>query len=888
MLVPLSWLRDFAPFDLDPVALAEVFDDLGMVVEGITHIGGGLDHVVVARVVSVEAIPDADRIRKVMVDAGDDELVQIVCGAWNFGERDLVPLARVGAVLGGDLHIARRTMRGVVSDGMLCSARELGLGEDAAGLLVLPPGPAPGRPIREALGIEPDVVYDLAIEANRPDANCVAGVARDAAARLGIPFAAATPTSVPSGAATKFEVEVEAPELCDRFTVSVFSGVEVGPSSGWVARRLTMAGMRPISNVVDASNYVMLELGQPTHAYDLDRLGRATLRVRAAHVGERLTTLDDVERVLGEGASLDCVICDGRERAIGIAGIMGGASSGVHDATSQVALEAAHFVPMAIARTSKRLGMRSEASARFERGVDYEGIERSVARFAEVLSETCPDLALRPIARPLNVDDEAGGAPADPGLSVDWRAPGSDERPIVALRPKRVNAVLGTDLTSDEISRLLVPIGFEVSAGAPGVLAVTPPSFRPDATTEIDLIEEVARHHGYVNIPRTSVHPTQVGALTSFQRARRLAREVLAGAGLSEAMTSPLVGPGDHARAGLAEDGINAVDPLAREESVLRASLLPGLLKAAGYNAARRNPDLGLFEIGHVWRRPVPVAQKRRGMATGEQDRGGLAPGEQDRGGMAPAGELSAHEPSALRALRSPGELSGERELGAPEAGEPLEARELWGERGLPEEREVLACLVAGEGPVGLGAGAAAAVVALRRLATAFGVEELQLEAGPRPGLHPTRCSQVLVVRRPVGWVGEVDPDVALAWGIDGRVGWLQVDLALLAAGRRATDLARPVSRFPSSDIDLAFLVDDRDPAGSVQSTLRREAGALLERIALFDVYRGPGVPAGSRSLAFRLRFSSNDRTLTDAEVGELRAACIDAVQTRHQAVLRG
>lgn len=255
---------------------------------------------------------------------------------------------------------------------------------------------------------------------------------------------------------------------------------------------------------------------------------------------------------------------------------------------------------------------------------------------------------------------------------------------------------------------------------------------------------------------------------------------------------------------------------------------------------------------------------------------------------MAPAGELSAHEPSALRALRSPGEPSGERELGAPEAGEPLEARELWGERGLPEEREVLACLVAGEGPVGLGAGAAAAVVALRRLTTAFGVEELQLEAGPRPGLHPTRCAQVLVAGRPVGWVGEVDPDVALAWGIDGRLGWLQVDLALLAAGRRATDPARPVSRFPSSDIDLAFLVDDRDPAGSVQSTLRREAGALLERIALFDVYRGPGVPAGSRSLAFRLRFSSNDRTLTDAEVGELRAACIDAVQTRHQAVLRG
>jgi len=286
VLVPLSWLRDFAPFDLAPAALGEVFDDLGMVVEAITRVGEGLDGVVVARVLEISAIPGADKIRKVLVDAGGDGPVQIVCGAWNFAEGESVPLAPVGTVLPGGFEITQRKMKGVVSAGMLCSARELGLGDDAAGLLVLPePAAPPGTPLRDALGIEADVVYDLAIEANRPDANCIAGVARDAAARLNLPFAIPEPPPLGAEGEPGFTVVMGAPSLCDRFTATVFDGVAVAPSPAWVARRLTLAGMRPISNVVDASNYVMLELGQPTHAYDLDRLPAPVLGARAARPG---------------------------------------------------------------------------------------------------------------------------------------------------------------------------------------------------------------------------------------------------------------------------------------------------------------------------------------------------------------------------------------------------------------------------------------------------------------------------------------------------------------------------------------------------------------------------------------------------------------------------
>lgn len=779
MLVPLSWLRDFAPFDGDPVALGETFDDLGMVVEAIERIGAGLEAVIVAHVLDVRVHPGADRVRLVDVDTGDGEALQIVCGAPNVAAGQRVALAPIGAVLPGDFEIARRKVRGEWSNGMICSARELGLGDDAAGIMVLPDALEVGAAFANAMGIAADVVYDLAIESNRPDAMCIAGVARDAAARLRLPFAIPEP-SVPAGGGGHSgpppTVVVEAPDLCPRFVAAPFTGVKVGPAPDLVARRLTLAGMRPISNLVDASNYVMLELGQPTHAYDRGHLAGPGFVVRAARPGERLTTLDDVERVLGATDEPDCLICDAEGVPVGIAGVMGGASSEISESTTDIVLEAAYFDRMAIARTSKRLGLRSEASARFERGCDPEGIDRAVARYAELIG-------------------------VGPGSGTDVSA----VQPSVPIRVRtaRLNTLLGSDLTTDRIVGYLTPIGFAATPAGDDVLDVLAPSFRPDATLEVDVIEEVARHHGYASIARTVPRSPYVGGLTPYQRARRELREVLAGAGVSEGLASPLIGPDDHERAGLrvADLEISAADPLAREESVLRTSLLPSLLRSVAFNASHRYPAVALFEIGHVFR------------------------------GVDRAAEL-------------------------------------------PEEREHLGVVLAG------GDGALDAKHLLDIVVAWAGVSDLTLVAGTVDGLHATRSAEMRRGDAVVGAVGEVDPEVAAAHGIEGRLGWLDLDLGLLLPAERLYVEARPVSRYPSSDIDLAFVVADDVPAALVQAALAETAGPLLVDLRLFDVYRGAGVPDAARSLAFRLRFQALDRTLTDEEVAEVRSRCIAGAAT--------
>ncbi|HMK62965.1 MAG TPA: phenylalanine--tRNA ligase subunit beta, partial [Acidimicrobiales bacterium] len=611
MRVPLSWIRQFAPVHGTPAELAEALDDLGLVVEDVIEVGEGLGDVVVARVQEIAAIPGADRIRRVVVDAGAGP-VEVVCGAWNFREGDLVPLAPVGAVLPGGFEINRRTMKGVVSNGMLCSAKELELSDDHQGILVLHGDgsgegvhsetrrPEPGAALMDVLGIERDVVFDLAIEANRPDAASVAGVARDLAARLKVPFVLPDPPdpeplpgSVPVDQLSS--VEVVDGDLCPRFVARVLLDVVVGPSPTWVARRLTLAGMRPLNNVVDASNFVMLELGQPTHPYDLDRLAGGGLRVRAARSGESIVTLDGKERRLAErsvgGADdrRDCLICDAEDTPVGIAGVMGGASTEISDSTTRVLLEAAYFAPMAVARTSKRLALRSEASTRFERGCDPWGIDRAVNRLLEVL-------------------DSGGSVTVAPG-TIDVRAEVPGRRRL-NVRMARVNTVLGTELGGAEASKLLEPIGFEAVESSDGVLAVTVPTFRPDTEREIDVIEEVARHYGYSRIARRRPHAPQVGGLTTYQRQRRFVREVMAGLGALEAWTPSLLAPGDHQRVGWAE-GISLSNPLVPDESVLRRTILPGMLHALSGNVARRQGGVRLFEIGHVF--PPPAAERVTG-----------------------------------------------------------------------------------------------------------------------------------------------------------------------------------------------------------------------------------------------------------------------------------
>jgi phenylalanyl-tRNA synthetase beta chain len=825
--VPLSWLREFAPLEGDASALAETLDDLGLVVEEIVHVGEGLDDVVVARVEEIAAIPGADRIRRVVVDAGTGP-VEVVCGAWNFAEGDLVPLAPVGAVLPGGFEIARRKMKGVESNGMLCSPSELALSDDHRGILVLGSaadgGPSPGTALAEALGIERDVVFDLAVEANRPDAWSVAGVARDLAARLQVPFVIPDPpeaaVEAPGAGDRAATVEVVDLDLCPRFTARVLQGVTVGTSPRWLARRLTLAGMRPLNSVVDASNYVMLELGQPTHPYDLDRLAGNGLRVRAARPGEPVVTLDGVERRMAERAvgvgddRRDCLICDGADHPVGIGGIMGGRGTEIDASTATVLLEAAYFTPMAIARTSKRLGLRTEASARFERGCDPEGIDRAACRFVELLGHSA-------------------GAGRQVGDVVDVR--GDVPRPArVVVRTTRVNALLGTDLDARAVTALLEPIGFACEDRGDGTVAVTVPTFRPDTDREVDVVEEVARHFGYSRIARHRPHAPQVGALTGYQRQRRFVREVLAGIGAHEVWTASLLAPGDHERTGR-QAGITVANPLVDDESVLRRSLLPGMLGALAANAARRQGELRLFEIGHVFPPPDP----------GRVD-------------------------------------------------EALSGRRL----AVVDEREMLGVLLAWAGDDALDASATWSLVEEALGVVGVGLDEMPSGEADETlaGLHPTRRARLVGGAGAFGVVGEVDPAVLEAFGleafgVDGagrRVGFVELDLeVLLTAVERRSPFVRELSRFPSADVDLAFVVADDVASADVADTLRRAGGELLEWVRLFDVYRGEGLPAGTRSLAYRLRFLAPDRTLDERELQGLRTRCIEQVTQDHGGVLR-
>ncbi|MXW57181.1 MAG: phenylalanine--tRNA ligase subunit beta [Acidimicrobiia bacterium] len=785
MKVLLSWLREFAPdIEGEPEHLAGVLSDLGLAVEELSHVGQGLDGIVVAEVLSTRPHPDADRIHLVDVDAGDGEALQVCCGAFNMAVGDLVPLATVGTTMPGGMEIARRKMRGEWSNGMLCSGAEIGMGDDHEGILILDQGLSLGAPLTEALGIHPDVLFDLEVNPNRPDAMSVMGVARDLAARLGVAFAVTAPGVEEAGqpAAERAAVSIAAPDFCRRFGVRVLDNVPSGPSPRWMANRLLAVGQRPINAVVDLSNYVMFELGQPNHTYDLDLVPEGELGVRMAHKGEQLTTLDGVERTL---TSYDGVIVNRDDEAIGLAGVMGGASTEISAGTRSVLLEAAWWDPMTIARTARRLGLRSEASARFERGADPEIIPMALDRFVELAA--------------------ALGATTSPGM-ID--ATGNRPAPItVRVRTPRVNAILGTELSTDEMTALLEPIGFACEAGGDSQdFKVSIPSWRIDSATEIDVIEEVGRLHGYSNIARTVPVTEQAGTLTPQQQDRRHIRALLTGMGITEAMPLPFLAPGDLARAGLGDDGITVTNPLVAEESIMRTSLRPGLLKAVAYNAARRTTGVSLFEIGRT-----------------------------NPGG---GGEL-------------------------------------------PDEHEHLAVILAGQE-------ATAATTLWRRLARHLAATNPGVVNGPVDGLHPGRSGQVLADGQPVGALGEIDPQVLDAYEIDERVAWLEVDLGALLEADRGLAPYRAPSRYPSSDIDLAFTVPDEVSADEVAATIAQAGGELLASVSLFDVFRSEQLGEGRRSLAYTLRFEAADRTLNDAEVAAARQTCIDAVTTTHNATLRG
>ena len=790
MKVTLSWLREYAP-DIggDPVELAETLTALGLTVEQMEIIGDVVDGVVLAKVVDLRPHPDADRIQMVDVDAGDGNALQVCCGAFNMAVGDLIPFATIGTTMPNGMEITRREMRGQMSNGMCCSGAEIGLGDDHDGILIVNDrvvdGAEPGMALGEALGIEADVRWDLEVNANRPDAMSVAGVARDLAAALGVPFSFPIhePTRSDESVDSLLKVEILDPTLSGRFVATVLRNVKVDTSPAWMQNRLTALGMRPINSIVDISNYVMLELGQPNHAFDLAAVPNGHLRVRRATEGETLVTLDGVERTL---TAIDGVIANENDEVVSLAGVMGGASTEISDSTTDVLLEMAWWDPPSISRTVKRLNLPSEASTRFRRGADWgDNIDRAMNRFVELATK-------QGVVAVSGQIDKTGSLP---------------DRTPIRVRPGKVNGLLGTGLSADVMAGYLTSIGFgaEVSDGD---LNVVIPTWRWDTETETDVAEEVARMYGYENIVRTVPKSEAAGGLTGYQQARRLVRDVLAGAGCDETFPMPFLGPGDLQAAGLPEDGVTLTNPLHAQESVLRTSLLPGQLKAIAYNQSHRSVGTRFFEIGHVY-------------------------------------------------LPSPDEQL------------------------LPDEREYLAVSLAGKE-------APAAVAVLDLLERALALPNVQLEPASPPGLHTTRSAEVLIAGRARGVIGEVDPTVLENYDVEGRVAWIELDLGEVLNGPNGNRQYTPVSKYPSSDIDLAFEVPDDVAAAKVEGSLRKGGGALLTEVDLFDVYRGAGLADGTRSLTYRLRFQAPDHTLTDAEVAEARRSCIDTVAKQQGATLRG
>ncbi|HSM02642.1 MAG TPA: phenylalanine--tRNA ligase subunit beta [Acidimicrobiia bacterium] len=790
MKASLRWIQEFVdlPTD-DPHEVAAVLDALGIEVESVERLDVPFSGVVVARVDSVAPHPDADRLRVVGLDAGGERL-EVVCGAWNFDAGAIVAYARVGSVLAGGLEVGEREIRGVMSPGMIASEKELGIGEDADGILVLDGDAVPGEDLAAMLPY-PDAVFDLSITPNRPDAMSIHGIARDLGAYYDVPVRAPDPTVTEAAPPTRASVRIEEPDRCPRFTAREVRGVEIGPSPLWMRDRLRRVGIRPINNVVDVSNYVMVEYGQPLHAFDLDRIPDETIVVRRARAGETLTTLDGVERPLHE----DDLLIAGPEEPLGLAGIMGGEDSEVSETTTRVLIEVAHFEPGGVLLTGKRHGIRSEAVSRFERGVDPELPPIASARAAALIAEL------------------AGGEVAA-GFVDEYPRPWT--APVVSMSAGEPERLLGIPIEASLSAAYLERLGFRVSGDDP--LEAEVPSYRPDVTRAVDLVEEVARIHGYDKIPATTPFGT-AGILPDWLRRERRLREILVGAGYFEVWNFDFMSIEAPKRLGIPEGDrrrtpVEVRNPLSDEQRHLRTTLLPGLLEGVAFNQARHIDDVSLFEIGTVF-----------------YPSDGDLPDQPHRLGFVAAG-------------RVPGPS--------------------WEARAERDARDAAGLVETLFGALG---------------------RDMVLEQAAEPGFHPGRCARVIVDGEAVGVVGEVHPAAAEDFGVAGRVAAGELDLGAMV---RVAPVFELPSAYPPVVFDLAFDLPGDAAAGPVGRSVREAAGTMLEKVEIFDVFRGPPLDPDRASVAFRLTFRAPDRTLTDEELVPVREAIVALVASRHDGRLRG
>jgi len=803
MNVSYEWLRAFVPFEQSPAELRTLLTAHVATVDELVALRNDLASIVIARVVEEAPHPDSDHLHVTKVDAGTGTLLDVVCGAPNVTAGKMYPFAMTGTVLPGGLKIQKRKIRGAISDGMLCSADELNLGTEHDGILELDVDVPPGTPLLKAVPLgDTQIVVDVG--ANRPDLLSHLGFAREVAAvtkkPMSLPAVEGTLVPIPSavfaadsGKAATVGVKIAEPDLVRRFMGVVIRGVTVGPSPEWMVRRLESVGSRSINNVVDVTNYVLHEMGQPTHAFDLEKLGGSAIVVRRAKSGEKITTLDGIERRLNDSM---IVIADA-ERPQAIAGIMGGRDSEVTETTKDLFLEVANFNPSKIRDARRALGLSTDASHRFERGVDLELGPKALERVAQLIVLL-------------------GGGAID-GTPVDL-AKRQESREAIVLRPSRVARLLGEKLETAEITSLLQSVGFGVSANGEN-LSVAVPSWRLDVKAEVDLIEEVARLHGYDNfsIEIRPFRPGTMGDDPTWVTSKRV-REMLVGRGLLEARPMPFVVGG--------EGFVRLTNPLSENEAYLRQDILDTLARRAEYNLSRMTGDIRIFEIGSVFRptegelphEDLRVAALVMGRRTPVHF---TDPKSDDFTAWALYDEWDA---KALAESMAKGTYpNGEVEVRASDAADLL-----WD-------------LVVDGQPIGL----------VRRVAldapvwaaAAFGVE-LSLGAFDSSPVAPPGSN----AHRPFA----------------------------RETPKPARYVAMPTT--PASEFDLALLVPDNVRGEQVEGVMRRVSGKLLESVALFDRYVGQGVEPGHRSLAWRLTFRHGERTLRDREIEARRSDILRAL----------
>jgi phenylalanyl-tRNA synthetase beta chain len=836
MRVPLSWLREYVDLPATETGrdVQAKLISAGLEVETVEQLGADLKGpLVVGQVLTIEELTEFKKpIRFCTVDVGQangtGEPQEIVCGARNFAVGDKVVVALPGSVLPGDFQIAERKTYGKMSRGMICSSDELNMGDDGTkGIIVLPPETEVGKDAVELLELV-DEVLDIAVTPDRGYCLSLRGVARETAIAYGLPLRDPALIDVPGPNAYGYPVRISDPTGCDRFTARTVTGLSAEARSPiWLQRRLQKVGMRPISLAVDVTNYVMMELGQPLHAYDRS-LVQGTIGVRRAEPGEKLTTLDGVERTLD---AEDLVITDDRG-PIGLAGVMGGADTEIADhddvenATSGVVIEAAHFDAVSIARTARRHKLSSEASRRFERGVDPQAAAAAAQRTVDLLVLL------------------AGGT-AEAGVT-EVLAPSAPR--TITIPADHPDKVAGVAYGRETVVRRLQEIGCDVYGQ--DELLVTVPSWRPDLTDPNDLAEEVIRLEGYENLPSTLPKPPAGLGLTERQRLHRRVGRALAGAGYVEALNYPFLGEPVFDQLGLDEDDpvrrvVKLSNPLSDEEPALRTTLLPGLLAALRRNDGRGSHDLALFESGLVFR----PREEQRIAAVLPVDR---RPTDEE------LAELNAALPEQPRHVAVV--LAGARE----QAG--------WWGKGRPADW-------------------ADAVEAARSVAREAGAE-LVIRKGQYGPWHPGRCAELAVTvdgaERVVGHAGELHPRVVKALGLPARTCAMEIDLDAVESAGDATATAPRISTFPVATQDVALVVDAFVPAAEVEAALREGAGELLESIRLFDVYENAEqLGEGRKSLAYALRFRAADRTLTVDEASAARDAAVALAGERVGAELR-